>query len=142
MEAPMAELTEEARAILDEPNLGSFVTLMKNGAPQVTPLWVDHDGTNVLVNTAEGRQKALNLRRNPPLALPVIDRNNGQRYMQVRGRVIEIIEGEEAYQHINQLGKKYSGDPTREYPRREGEHRIKIVIRPDHVTVRGGGRRS
>ena len=137
----MTQLSDDVRAILDEPNLGSFVTLMKSGAPQVTPLWVDHDGTNVIVNTAEGRQKALNLRRNPRVALLVIDRENGQRYVQIRGRVVDIVEGEEAYQHINQLGKKYSGDPNREYPRREGEHRIKIVIRPDHVTYRAGTRR-
>jgi PPOX class probable F420-dependent enzyme len=137
----MTELSDDVRAFLDEPNLGSFVTLMKNGSPQVTPLWVDHDGANVIVNTAEGRQKALNLRRNPRVALLVIDRDNGQRYVQIRGRVLDIIEGEDAYQHINQLGKKYSGDPNREYPRREGEHRIKIVIRPDHVTYRPGTRR-
>ena len=59
----MAELTPEVRALIEAPNLGHFVTLMKDGSPQVTPLWVDHDGTHVLINTAEGRQKPRNLRR-------------------------------------------------------------------------------
>jgi PPOX class probable F420-dependent enzyme len=133
-----AELSPEIRDFLDEPNLASFVTLMKNGAPQVTPLWVDHDGTNVLVNTAEGRQKALNLRRNPRVALLVLDRDNGQRYLQVRGRVIDVVGGEEAWRHIDKLMLKYRGRP--DYPRREGEERIKVTIRPEHVTYRPGAR--
>jgi PPOX class probable F420-dependent enzyme len=132
----MAELTPDVKALLEEPNLASFVTLMPNGKPQVTPLWVDHDGENVLVNTAEGRQKALNSRRNPYVALLVIDRNNTQRYVQVRGKVIDVVGGEEAWQHISKLSAKYRGNPN--YPRREGEERIMIRIRPDHVTYRGG----
>ena len=134
------ELSEDVRKLIEEPNLGHFVTLMKNGSPQVTPLWVDHDGAFVLVNTAEGRQKALNTARDPRVALSIVDRNNGQRYAQIRGRIVEVIGGEEAYQHINKLGKKYSGDPAREYPRRPGESRILLKIRPDHVTYRPGSR--
>jgi PPOX class probable F420-dependent enzyme len=138
----MVELSEDVRALIEAPNLCHFVTLMKNGSPQVTPVWVDHDGTHVLVNTAEGRQKALNLRREPRVALSIVDHDNLQRYVQVRGRVVAIVGGEEAYQHINKLGKKYSGDSKREYPRRPGEERLIVKIRPDHVSYRPGTRRD
>ena len=138
----MAELSQDVRGLLEEANLAHFVTLMKSGAPQVTPVWVDHDGTHVLINTAEGRQKALNLKREPRVALSVVDRNNSQRYVQVRGRVVQTIAGEEAYQHINKLSKKYSNDPNREYPRRPGEERLLLKILPGHVTYRPGARRD
>jgi PPOX class probable F420-dependent enzyme len=108
---------------------------MKNGAPQVTPVWIDHDGEDVIVNTAEGRQKALNLSRDGRVAVLVIDRNDGQHYLQVRGRAVEIVGGEPAWQHIDKLSAKYRGNPN--YPRRPGEERLLIRIRPDHVTVRG-----
>jgi PPOX class probable F420-dependent enzyme len=92
-ENPMIELTEEARKLLEERQLANFVTLMRNGSPQVTPVWVDHDGTHILINTAEGRQKALNLHRDPRVALTVVDRNNDRRWLQIRGRVVEMTTG-------------------------------------------------
>ncbi|MPZ50920.1 MAG: TIGR03618 family F420-dependent PPOX class oxidoreductase [Dehalococcoidia bacterium] len=138
----MVDLSDDVRGLIEDANLAHFVTLMKSGAPQVTPVWVDHDGTHVLINTAEGRQKALNLKREPRVALSVVDRNNSQRYVQVRGRVVQTIGGEEAYQHINKLSKKYSNNPNREYPRREGEQRLILKVRPDHVFYRPGARRD
>jgi PPOX class probable F420-dependent enzyme len=133
----MPELSDDVKQLLDEPNLAHFVTLMKNGSPQVTPVWVDHDGEYVLINTAEGRQKPLNLRRDPRVALSVVDKDNGQRYVQIRGRVVDMRAGEEAWQHIDKLSQKYNG---RSYPRRDGEERILVVIRPDHVSYRPGRR--
>ncbi len=67
----MAELTDDVKSLLDEANLAHLVTLMKDGSPQVTPVWVTHDGTHVIINTAEGRQKPRNLRRDPRVALSV-----------------------------------------------------------------------
>jgi PPOX class probable F420-dependent enzyme len=128
----MAELSEGAR---EEPNLASFVTLMKNGSPQVTPVWVDYDGTHVLINTALGRQKALNLNRDKRVAVLVTDRNNTQRYVQVRGRVVEMITGEAAWASIDKLSLKYNNRPN--YPRRPGEERLLLKVRPDHVSYRG-----
>jgi PPOX class probable F420-dependent enzyme len=134
----MAELTDEVQTFLNEPHIASFVTLMRNGSPQVTPVWVDHDGANVLINTAEGRQKALNLRRDPRVAVCVIDDANTQRYVQVRGRVVEMVTGDAAWQHIDKLSLKYNGNPN--YPRRPGEERILLKIEPEHVTYRTGRR--
>ena len=129
----MAELPEAAKKLLDEPQLAHFVTLMKDGSPQVTPVWVTHDGHRVIVNTAEGRQKPRNLRRDPRVAVSVVDKNNPFRYVLVRGRVADIIGGEEAWQSIEALSQKYNG---RAYPRRDGEERLIIKIEPEHVTIR------
>ena len=134
----MAELSDEVKDLLDGPNLAHFVTLMKDGSPQVTPVWVSHDGTNVLINTAEGRQKPLNLRRDPRVALSVVDNRNSQRYTQIRGRVVEFIGGEEAFESICDLRLKYSGD--RNYPRRPGEQRLLLKIAPEHVSYQAGTR--
>ena len=131
----MAELPEGAKSLLDEPNLAHFVTLMKDGSPQVTPVWVSHDGSHVLINTAEGRQKPRNLRRDPRVALSVVDKNNNFRYVTVRGRVSEILSGEEAWKSIDMLSEKYNGNAN--YPRRPGEERLLIKIDPEHVTYRG-----
>lgn len=128
-------LPDDARAIIDEPHLADLVTLMKDGSPQVTPLWIDRDGDVVRVNTAEGRQKALNLRRDPRVALLILDRNDGFRWVQIRGRVVEIISGQEARDHIESLAQKYVG---RSYTGRDGETRMMIKIEADHVSVAGG----
>jgi PPOX class probable F420-dependent enzyme len=133
-----AELTPEVRWILDAPNLAHFVTLMKDGSPQVTPVWVTHDGTHVLINTAEGRQKPLNLRRDPRVALSVVDHNNSQRYVQIRGKVVEMVTGDEAWTSICELSAKYNGSAN--YPRREGEERVLVKILPEHIQWRPGTR--
>jgi PPOX class probable F420-dependent enzyme len=129
------ELDPQSRRLLEAANIASFVTLMPNGSPQVTPVWVDHDGTHVLVNTALGRQKALNLRRDPRVSLLVMDHADDHHYVQIRGRVVEFVEGEAAWQHIDKLSQKYRGNPN--YPRRPGEERLLLRIRPAHVTLRG-----
>jgi PPOX class probable F420-dependent enzyme len=128
-----AELTEAARKLLGGPNLCYFVTLMKDGSPQVTPVWVDFEGDHVLVNTAEGRQKMRNLRRDSRVALCVVDPNRSLSYVQVRGRVVEMITGEPAWAHIEKLAEKYMG--RRSYPRRPGEARVLLKIEPDYVTT-------
>jgi len=131
----MVALSEEVQRFIDEPNLAIFVTLMKDGSPQATMVWVDHDGEHVLINTPLGSQKDRNLKRDRRVALCVVDRNQAQRYVQIRGRVAEIASGDEAWEHINKLSQKYSG---RDYPQRQ--ERIKVVIDPLHVSSPGGRR--
>ena len=131
----MAALSEEVQQFIDEPNLAIFVTLMKDGSPQATMVWIDHDGEHVLINTPQGTQKDRNLRRDRRVALCVIDHSQPRRYVQIRGRVVEITGGDEAWQHINKLSQKYSG---RDYPR--PQERLKIVIEPLHVSSMGSGR--
>ncbi|HWC28965.1 MAG TPA: PPOX class F420-dependent oxidoreductase [Dehalococcoidia bacterium] len=130
----MVTLTPEQRKLILDKNLAHFVTLMKDGSPQVTPVWVDCDDTHILINTAEGRQKPLNLARDPRVALSVVDADDIYRYIQVRGRVVEVTT-EGAFEHISMLGRKYRGDDY-VYPQRPGEQRVIIRIEPLHV----GGR--
>ena len=81
---------------------GHLATLMPNGQPQVTPIWIDYDGRYVILNTAAGRQKDKNLQRDGRVALSIIDPDNPYRYLEVRGRVAErTLEG--ADQHIDAM---------------------------------------
>lgn len=130
----MTQLTEEQRKFIQAPNLAHFVTLMKDGSPQVTPVWVDCDDTHILINTAEGRQKPRNLERDPRVALSIAQRDNLYSYIQVRGRVVEITR-EGAVEHINALARKYNG-PDAKYPTRDDEVRIIVKILPEHVSGR------
>ena len=98
-------------------------------------MWVDYDGTHVRFNTARGRIKDRNLERNPQVALSVLDPDNPYRYLQVRGRVVEMTE-QGADAHIDALAKKYL-DQDR-YPfRRPGEVRVMVKIAPDSVQSMG-----
>src|SRR5687767_9979209 len=127
-----AQLTDMARKIIEAKNLAHFVTLMKDGSPQVTPVWVDHDGTHVLINTAEGRQKPKNLARDSRVAMSIVDNDNQYQYVQIRGKVVEVTR-EGAWEHINKMARKYRGRDSR-YPERPGEQRIIIKVLPDFVS--------
>jgi PPOX class probable F420-dependent enzyme len=130
----VVKLTPAQRKLVEEPNLAHVATLMKDGSPQVTPVWVDCDDTHILINTAEGRQKPLNFARDPRVALSIAAQDNQQMYIQIRGRVVEVTT-EGAFEHISKLGKKYMG-PDFVYPKREGEQRLLIRIEPESVTGR------
>jgi PPOX class probable F420-dependent enzyme len=112
-----------------------LATVNADGTPQVTPVWVDFDGTHIRFNTARGRVKDRNLRRNPAVALSIMDPENPYRYLQVRGRVAEATEsGADA--HIDALAKKYTGQ-DRYTNRRPGEVRVMYKIMPDRVQTMG-----
>jgi PPOX class probable F420-dependent enzyme len=98
--ALMASIPESHRDILTGPNFAHVATLMPDGAPQVTPVWVDLEGDTVVLNTAAGRQKARNLDRDGRVALSVHDQKNPYRYIQVRGKVVETTR-EGAEDHID-----------------------------------------
>ena len=114
---------------------GHLTTLMPDGSPQVTPVWVDYDGAYVLVNSAVGRQKDRNLRRDGRVALEIMDPDDPYRYLLVRGRVVEITE-EDADAGIDRLAQKYLG--VDEFPyRRAGEVRVWYKIKPERVYSQG-----
>lgn len=108
---------------------GHLATLMPDGSPQVTPVWVDYDGEYVLVNTARGRQKDLNMERDPRVALEIQDPDNPYRYVQVRGRVVDVTE-EGADQHIDKLARKYTGK-DRYQNHQPGNVRVVYKIKPE-----------
>jgi len=113
----------------------SLATLMPGGEPQVTPVWVDYDGRQVIVNTAAGRQKDENLQRDGRVSLSIIDPDNPYRYLEVRGRVSErTTNGADA--HIDKMAKKYLDQDK--YPwRKPSEARVLFKITPEHVTSMG-----
>ena len=128
-----AQLPEAAQKLLREPNFAHLATLMPDGSPQVTAVWVDFDGKHILVNTAEGRQKPKNVRRDPRVAIEVVGRDDPYRMVTVRGRVVDITS-EGADEHIDKLAKKYLGQDR--YPfRARGERRIILKIEPEWVTA-------
>ena len=112
-----------------------LATLNPDGSPQVTPVWVDFDGTHVLINTAKGRVKAKNLAREPRVALSIADPDNAYRYLGIQGRVVEMTEnGGDA--HIDKMAKKYLGKDRYPY-RTPGEVRLIVKISPDKVHTNG-----
>jgi PPOX class probable F420-dependent enzyme len=118
-----------------KPAFAHLATLNASGSPQVTPVWVDFDGTNILVNTARGRVKDKNLEREKRVALSIQDPENPYRYLGVQGRVTEMTEtGADA--HIDKMAKKYMDKDT--YPfRQPGEVRVLVKIAPDKVHTMG-----
>lgn len=108
--------------------------MMPNGQPQVTPVWCDYDGQYIRVNTAKGRLKDRNMRRDPRVALMLIDSANAYRYIEVRGRVMDFTE-DAADQHIDKLAKKYLNKEKYSF-RQPGEVRVLYRILPEHVNAR------
>ena len=114
---------------------GSFTTLMPDGSPQTTPVWVDFENGKVVVNTALGRQKDKNVRHDPRVAVTLIDPDNPYRYLEIRGRVDEITQ-DGADQQIDKMAKKYLGQDK--YPwARPGEQRVLIKIIPERFHMQG-----
>jgi PPOX class probable F420-dependent enzyme len=109
----------------------ALATVMPDGTPQVTPVWVDYDGSHLIVNSARGRQKDKNMKVGAPVALSLVDPDNAYRYLQVRGRVSEATE-KGADEHIDRMAKKYLGQDK--YPfRQPGEVRVLYKIAPSSV---------
>ncbi len=131
-----AKIPEAYLDLFQKRAFGSLATLMPDGSPQVTPVWVDYyDGQYVVFNSARGRQKDRNVRRDARVAIALIDPDNPYRYLEVRGRVAEITQ-EGADESIDALAKKYLG--VDKYPYAQpGEVRVIYKIRPDHAYGHG-----
>ena len=115
----MAELDDSTRSKIEGPNLAFLAEVMEDGSPHVSPVWIDHENGHLTFNTAIGRLKERNIRRDARVALSIADRDDPFSKVDIRGRVVEIIEGEEAERQIDALAKKYIGQDT--YPwRRPG----------------------
>jgi PPOX class probable F420-dependent enzyme len=124
----MARLTERAREILSGPNFAFLAELMPDGSPHVSPVWIDVEGDLVLVNTAKGRLKEANVRRDPHVAISVSPHDDPYTHVDIRGRVVETRVGEAAVADIDRLGRKYRGWDR--YPLGEGEERVSFLIAP------------
>jgi len=130
-----AAIPEKYRDLFQKRAFANLSTLMPDGRPQVTPVWVDFDGEHVIFNSAKGRQKDRNVRLDPRVAMALMDPENPYRYLEIRGRVVEITE-EGANASIDKLAKKYLG--VDKYPYGQpGEVRVLYKIKPEHTTVMG-----
>jgi len=125
-------LSERDRGILEAANFASVATVMPDGSPHASTIWIDIDGDDVLFNTAEGRVKTTNIRRDPRVSISVFDRGDPYEQVVIHGTVVEMThEGADA--HIDQLAKKYLGVDT--YPWRDPlEQRVIVHVRPSHVS--------
>ena len=131
----MARLTEPQVELLRGRNWGTVTTLREDGSPHSTPVWVDSDGDNVVFNTAIGRVKERNMRRDPRVSMTVLPAENQQDgYLSVTGTA-EISE-EGAEEHIHSLARKYLG--AERYPwLRADEQRVIVTIRPERIDSQG-----
>ena len=128
-------IPEDYMDLFQKKAFGHLATVNADGTPQVTPVWIDFDGTHVLVNSARGRKKDKNMERNPAVALSIQDPDNPYRYLEVRGKVDEITETG-ADNHIDSMAKKYIGKDK--YPwKSPTEVRVLYKIRPEHVSKMG-----
>lgn len=125
------EFTDSAFELFKGKNFAFVGSVMSDGSPQVTPVWVDFDGQYILVNTAEGRTKHRNLTRDPRVAVSVIDSQNPYNMVTVKGKVVEQTTSG-ADEHIDKLTKKYLG--IEKYPYRNPEEiRIILKIKPEKI---------
>ena len=123
-------IPDKYRDLFQKRAFANLATLMPDGRPQVTPVWVDYDNGHIIVNTAKGRQKDLNMRRDPRVSMSIVDPDNPYRYVELRGKVSEVTEkGADA--HIDKMAKKYLDKDK--YPfRKPGEVRVLFKITPEH----------
>ena len=129
------KLPDKYADLLQKKAFANLGTLNRDGSPQVTPVWVDYDGKHVRINSALGRQKDKNIRRDPRVSLAIQDPENPYRYLEIRGKVVDITE-KGADDHINSLAKKYLGKDV--YPfRQAGEKRVLYKIEPRKFSAMG-----
>jgi len=128
-------IPDSYRDLLTKKSFAHLATLNEDGTPQSTPVWIDYDGKNVLVNTARGRRKDRNMRERPSVAISVADPDNPYRYLEIRGKVVGVTE-EGADAHIDKLAARYMNAES--YPfRQPGEVRVIFSIKPEHTTSMG-----
>ncbi|HEV2423493.1 MAG TPA: PPOX class F420-dependent oxidoreductase [Terriglobia bacterium] len=131
-----ASIPEKFIDLFSKRAFANLATVMPNGHPQVTPVWCDLEDGCVLINTARGRQKDRNIKRDPHVSVAISDPDNPYRYLEVRGQAEEVDAGPVADQHIDKMAKKYLGMDR--YPNRQaGEVRVLYRVRPEHTSSMG-----
>jgi PPOX class probable F420-dependent enzyme len=127
-------LDEDVRTLATGRNFAALTTLFEDGSPQTQVMWVDADDTHVLINTEVHRQKFTNVERDPRVTVLVIDHADPYRYAEVRGRVVEVVRGQEARDHIDACSQRYFG---KDYPAPITSERVILRIEADRVVKTG-----
>jgi PPOX class probable F420-dependent enzyme len=132
----MIIIPEKLRDLLqdDVRAFAMLATLMKDGSPQVTPVWFNYKDGYFFINSSRGRQKDINMRRSPRVAFAIVDPKDPYRYLQIRGKIVEITENG-ANEHINFLSQKYTGHPFNITP---DMVRVIYKIEPEHAQSNRG----
>lgn len=126
------KLNDAQKKLLAEgQNFAQLATVNKDGSPQVTPVWIDFDGTYVLVNSEQKRRKVRNVKRQPRVAISILEPGNPYQYMEIRGRVAELTT-DGAAAHIDKMAKKYLGQDKYPY-NQPGDVRVIFKIEPERV---------
>jgi len=132
----MAERVPDSHLDLFEKRAYCFLaTLMPDGGPHVTPVWVDYDGEHILINSSAAYLKSSNMAARAQVGMTIQDPDSPFRYLSIRGRVVAIVEeADGAREHINKMSLKYDGEPI--YEGRPGETRRLFKILPDRVVAK------
>ena len=129
----MVRIPHELLDLFEKPSLGHLATLMPDGSPHVSPIWVDYDGQYILINTAKGRRKEANMREHPRVVLDIVDPENPFRFLSIQGRVVGMTE-EGASEHRDRLDTRYLG--ITKYPVRDPQEiRLICKILPERIIV-------
>jgi len=123
-------LNPDVRGVLDGTSIAHIASVLPDGAPHSVPVWIGAQGDHVVILTGPGSRKARNLRRDPRVALSIAPVDNPFQPVTLRGRVVEWLAGDAAWEIIDRLSTKYTGAP---YPR--GQERVVLVIEPERQTV-------
>jgi PPOX class probable F420-dependent enzyme len=127
-------LDQDVRTLATGRNFAALTTLFDDGSPQTQVMWVDADETHVLINTEVHRQKFTNVERDPRVCVLVIDQEDPYRYVEVRGRVEEVVRGQEARDHIDACSQRYLG---KDYPTEIVSERAVLRITAERVVKNG-----
>ena len=130
----MITIPEAFHDLLDGPVVVQLATVMPDGQPQVTPIWIGRNGNELWANTAIGRRKDKNLRNRPMATVAVLDPENPYRWIELRCKVTEIVEGQAAHDHIDDLSQLYFG---RGFNFSTGEQRVIFKLTPFRITHSG-----
>jgi PPOX class probable F420-dependent enzyme len=126
-------IDDAIKALAKAQNFAVLTTLLPSGQPQSQVMWVDADDDHILINTELHRQKFKNIEADPRATVTIVKADNPYSYAEVRGRVVEIVRGEAARAHIDELSQKYRGQP---YGAAIQSERVILKIAPDRQIVR------
>jgi PPOX class probable F420-dependent enzyme len=124
----MTELPDDVRTLFEGPNYAHVATLLPDGGPHTVPVWIALEGDRIAFQTGPSSRKARNLERDPRVAISVTAHDHPFTMAEVRGRVVERLEGDAAFAVIDRMSHKYIGQP---YPLRSG--RVAFLVEPEHA---------
>ena len=125
----MTSLTADAKQLLDRANFAHLATLMPDGSPQSVPVWIGREDAHLVICTGEGSLKAKNTKRDPRVAISIVDFHNPYEEVQIRGRVVER-RSDSGFKMMDPISHKYTGKP---FPFRSTEGRVALIIEVEKV---------